>query len=221
MKKKKPSANSSLFKKIWYFLWYEDSILSWISLVAVAFITIKFGLFPFLGLIFGTDYPIVAVVSGSMDHDIVNGEVCGQFPTPYKNNFGGFWSTCGSWYLRNNISRQDFLNFPMHNGFSKGDIIILRGKKPEDINIGDVIVFEALDTSRKPDPIIHRVVLKGKENTYFFQTKGDHNGDVWSDKVIYEEKIDESRILGVAWVKLPYLGFVKIKFIELIEFFGG
>ena len=41
--------------------------------------------------------------------------------------------------------------------------------KAGDVKIGDVIVFQ----SRKPYPIIHRVIRKDEKGLWVFQTKGD------------------------------------------------
>jgi signal peptidase I len=202
-------------KRFWQFLWYDDSIISWITLVVVAYLAIRFAVFPILGLTLGTDFPLVAVISSSMDHNTVKGEICGNFPDNYQNNIEGFWEQCGSWYDAREITITQFNNFPLKKGFSKGDIIILRGKKPESINTGDVIVFSAQDPLRKPDPIIHRVVAAKEEGDYYFQTKGDHNADIWADEIIQESRIHESRVLGVAWFRLPVLGYVKIWFVEV------
>ena len=57
-----------LWKKFWYFIWEDNSIWSWIVNVILAFLLIKFLVYPGLGIILGTDYPIVAVVSESMEH---------------------------------------------------------------------------------------------------------------------------------------------------------
>ena len=65
MKKK----NKSTWQKIWYFIWEDDSVLSWIVNIILAFVLIKFIVYPGLGLVFGTDFPVVAVVSGSMEHE--------------------------------------------------------------------------------------------------------------------------------------------------------
>ncbi|MBR9703136.1 hypothetical protein GOV10_03810, partial [Candidatus Woesearchaeota archaeon] len=48
------------WEKAWYFLWYEDSVLSWAASLLVAFLLIKFIIYPGLGLVFGTQFPIVA-----------------------------------------------------------------------------------------------------------------------------------------------------------------
>ena len=59
----------SFLKRAWHFIWSEDSILSWIANVILAFLLIYFIVYPVLGFIFGTSFPIVAVVSGSMEHN--------------------------------------------------------------------------------------------------------------------------------------------------------
>ena len=66
----------SYLKKFWYYIWYDDSFGSYIANFAFAYVFIKFILFPSLGLLLGTSFPIVAIVSGSMEHKIVNGEIC-------------------------------------------------------------------------------------------------------------------------------------------------
>lgn len=57
------------FKKIWKFIWHDDSLLSWIVNIVIAFILVKFVIYPGLGLILQTTYPVVAVVSSSMEHN--------------------------------------------------------------------------------------------------------------------------------------------------------
>ena len=58
----------STLKKTWNFLWKSDSVWSWLVSFVLAFIIVKFLIYPGLGLILGTGFPIVAVVSGSMEH---------------------------------------------------------------------------------------------------------------------------------------------------------
>ena len=67
-KKKADWLYPSKWKGIWYFIWEDNSLLSWIVNVILAFVLIKFIIYPGLGLLFSTSYPIVAVVSGSMEH---------------------------------------------------------------------------------------------------------------------------------------------------------
>ena len=186
---------SSLLKKIWHFLWYEDSLLSWFVNLILAFVLVKFVIYPGIGFLFGTAYPIVAVVSGSMEHH-------GQPPD-------GWWEQT-TWYEDHGITRSQFTQFPFKNGFNKGDIMVLQGVKPEAIKIGDVLVYES---SRHVNPIIHRVVAITEDNDeYSFQTKGDNNPA--SDRDIVSE--DQIRRTGKAILRLPFLGWIKIGFVQLL-----
>ena len=188
-------------KKLWYFIWEDNSIWSWIVNIVLAFVLIKFIVYPGLGLLLQTSHPVVAVVSESMEHD---------------NGFEKWWQNSGKWYVGNDIRKEDFLGFPLKNGFNKGDIMVLKGKKPENINIGDVVVF----WSSKRDPIIHRVVKKWQDNNiYYFQTKGDHNPNSIKSQFLDETKISQEQLVGNAVLRVPLLGYIKIWFVELIKIF--
>jgi len=198
-------------KKTWDFLWNDNSWQSWVVSIIVAFIVIKFLLLPGIGLIFGTKLPIVAVVSGSMEHRIVEDQfgiknMCGKKYSEIDLfiGFDDFWNECGQWYENEGISKQKFETFSFKNGFNKGDIMFLQGVKPEKVKIGDVIVFQS---RQRPEPIIHRAVkIEYINGSYNYQTKGDHNGI--SGPV--DMNIGEDQLYGKAWFKIPFLGYVKI-----------
>ncbi len=191
---------NDILKKVWYFLWEEESIWSWIANVVLAFVIIKFLLYPGLGFVLGTPAPIVAVVSGSMEHE---------------GNFDEFWSQpmccnppCsrqlvqGEYYEKANITRAQFRDFTFVNGFNKGDIMILYS--PKKAEVGDSIVYLV---SHRPDPIIHRVIdLKEENGKRLFFTKGDHNCDAGD----FERNIPEDKVIGKAVWRIPFLGWVKI-----------
>src|SRR3989344_2133601 len=161
----------------------------------------KFIWFPALGFVLSTTHPIVAVVSGSMEHDA---------------RFEPWWEAHGQWYESRNITLKEFRSFPFREGFNRGDIMLLYGKKPKDIKRGDVIVFQS--TSR--DPIIHRVVDKRQDKSgYVFQTKGDNNADSIKTSQLDETRIPEAQVIGTAVFRIPLLGYVKIIFIEIIQMF--
>ena len=217
-RKKKKSKPTTTWGKIWYFIWEDDSILSWVVNIVLAFVLIKFIVYPGLGFLLATSHPIVAVVSGSMYHGLeptadVYG-ICGNVvPDREHISYDEWWDYCGSFYTNKNITKEEFRSFVMHNGFSKGDIIILKGSAPEDIQVGDIIVFV---TPQRPDPIIHRVVEKTRDtNKYLFTTKGDHNAGSGD----FELKITENQIIGKAVVKLPLLGYVKILAVDFLRLF--
>lgn len=180
-----------ILKKTWHFIWHEDSLLSWIVNIILAFIIVKFLIYPGLGLLFGTGYPVVAVVSGSMEHD---------------GSFDDWWNSQKDFYENYNISKDEFNEFKFKNGFSMGDIMIL--VKADDIKVGDVIVFRG----SVKDPIIHRVVKVSE----VIQTKGDHNPTSRND----EMNIAKQNIYGRAVFRIPYLGWIKLLFVRLINLFG-
>ncbi|MBI4448302.1 signal peptidase I [Candidatus Woesearchaeota archaeon] len=179
--------------KLWHFIWEEDSIESWIVNIILAFVIVKFLIYPGLGFLLGTSYPVVAVVSGSMEHDNIP--------------FDSWWEQNNGWYVSNNFSKEQFISFP--NGFNTGDIMVLKWREPKDIKEGTVIVYS---TERHVYPIIHRVTKKWvNDGEYFFQTKGDHN--TGQDP----EDISEKKVLGNAIFKIPMLGWIKIWFTESIR----
>jgi len=202
------------WQKIWHFLWHEDSVASWVVSILVAFILIKFIVYPLLGVVFGTTFPVVAVVSDSMEHN---------------QQFDDWWAIHEDLYLRYSITKFDFQSFPLKAGFNKGDIIFLIGSKPEKIERGDVIVF----WGGKAYPIIHRVVaVSYDENGWFYETKGDNNLGQIIQPSLDERHIpydvactsDKSGrcdvVLGKAVFRIPFLGWVKILFVDLLNMVG-
>ena len=178
-----------MLKKVWNFIWHDDSVLSWIVNVILALLIVKFLVYPGLGLVLGTSYPVVAVVSSSMHHN---------------GNFDQWYDEKGDWYQ---FEKEDMRKWSFHNGFNKGDIMIL--KKAKNVKIGDVIVFYG----NSNNPIIHRIVFVGEN---FYQTKGDNNID--SFEHLGEKHINSDKVIGKAIGRVPLLGYVKIVFSEI---FGG
>jgi len=191
-------------RKVWHFIWEDNSIWSWIVNIILAFILIKFIVYPVLGLALGTSHPVVAVVSGSMEHNGMD--------------FGQWWEKNKDWYLQNGIGKEDFEQFSLKNGFNKGDIMILAGRNADHIKIGDVIVF----ANGKKDPIIHRIVKRtDKDGTIYFQTKGDNNKDSIKTQQLDETNIAENEIIGKAALRVPLLGYIKIGFVEMLKLAGA
>lgn len=203
-------------KRIWKFFWYEDSLASWIANVIVAFLVIRFIVYPVLGLILGTSFPIVAVVSESMEHGPHDGLLCGGEVPEFKESFKNYWSICGPWYEQQGITANQFQQFSFPNGFDKGDVIILWRAHEQNLEIGDVLVFQG----NKPQPIIHRIVsIRTEDGKRVYQTKGDHNYN--SIGVGLQEKdITEERIFGKGVIRLPYLGWLKILFVDSVRPLG-
>lgn len=189
--------------KIWYFVWEDNSFWSWIVNIILAFVLIKFIVYPGLGFLLSTSHPVVAVVSSSMEHNM---------------GFDEWWEKNKEWYIENGINKEYFERFSLKNGFNKGDIMVLVGGDAENIDMGDIIVFK----SDRKDPIIHRVVKKMYNgNVVSFQTKGDNNKDSIKSSRLDETNIGEEIIIGKAVFRVPLLGYIKIWFVELLKFIGA
>jgi len=180
--------------KIWKFLWNDNSILSWVVNIILAFVIVKFLIFPGLGLALGTSFPIVAVVSPSMDH---------------QGDFDTWWTTHGSWYTNQGFTKEQVQSWPLSNGFKKGDIVFLKGT--DTLTLGDVIVFRG----NAANPIIHRIIdIQTLEGKLLYTTKGDANQA--PSQQLKEVNILPENIVGKAMFKIPYLGWIKLVFTEII-----
>ncbi len=156
--------------------WIGDVVYAILGLI-LAYVTYHY----ILAFIFNTPTPVVAVVSSSMQHD--NPEV-----THYKwleEHFGYNRSYIDSW--------------PFPNGFSVGDMPIIKGSK--EYKVGDIIVYKVNGVRA---PIIHRIVKINEDGTY--QTKGDNN----ISQFPYELKVRKEQIYGKVIFIIPKLGYVKV-----------
>jgi signal peptidase I len=217
--KKQRKKPETTWGKIWHFIWHDDSTLSWIANIVLAFIIIKFIIYPLLALSFGTSLPIVAVISSSMEHD-------GSFDNWWASQaICDYSQVCSQeeWYAQRNISKEDFKTYPFKNGFNKGDLILLFGVRQDKLDVGDVLVYDAM---AKTIPIIHRVVSIDIHTTdgvieYIYETKGDNNPYPIIKPGLNESNIMYSSIRGKAVGRIPYLGYVKIWFVEFMQSLSG
>jgi len=203
---KKQESQKTIVRKIWNFLWKEDSIWSWLFSIILAFVIVKFIFFPLLSLILATPLPLVVVESGSMQHGgIFIGNVLAS-----QENFDLWWNEKGSWYSEKGIEKEEAEKWAMRTGLDVGDIILVSGYgKPK---VGDIIIFEA----GQKHPIIHRVVeIKNISGKIYYSTKGDNN----DGQLIAETEISENSVLGKAVFRIPKLGWLKLAFVKLFESF--
>lgn len=137
-----------------------------------------------LGLALGTDLPVVAVVSDSMTHDSLTAKRHYQF---LEKNLGYTTEEIDSW--------------PIKDGFLRGDVLVVEGVDKDDLEIGDVIVY---DISGQNTPIVHRIVKFEDDQIV---TKGDHNPsfDPWRPTDIH----------GKAVFVVPFLGWPKLILTEV------
>lgn len=152
-----------------------------------------------LGLVLDTSIPLVAVVSGSMDHGInEDGYPCEKEIQGFQENFENWWMLCDSTYDDFGITEQQFLQFSLKDGLKRGDMVVIQNSGG--VEIGDVIVY---NIPSQDVPIIHRVVALNEDGTY--QTKGDHN----REQNAYESSVQKSVVRGKAVLVLPYLGYLR------------
>src|SRR3989344_8040431 len=99
-----------------------------------------------------TDFPVVAVVSKSMEH--------AQPQDTFTPHFEG-----------KNFTAEQIKNLPFDDGIRMGDIVVVRGVPLNEIKVGDVIVYKFPGR----EPIIHRVVEITEDGLI---TKGDNNRNI-------------------------------------------
>ncbi len=133
-------------RKVYNFLFKEESIYSYIAFTILAYLFLKFLFLPGILLAFNlTD--ISAIVTGSMVHNEL---------TNY---------TYRDWLIFHGYNYSD--DWPYPNGINIGDVVLIRKVPPNEIHIGDVIMYKVGNYE-----IVHRVINKTDDH---FQTKGDAN----------------------------------------------
>ncbi len=232
----KSKAEMNLLQNIWHFIWHDDSLLSWLANIVLAFILIKFIIYPLLALALGSQLPVVAVITSSMDHHptpaclvstpdghcLQNKQnsylLCGnEFIEKIHLTFDDYWNTCGDWYIQHNITKNNFSSFKLSHGFRKGDVIVLGSAKPEKLHVGDVLVFN----SNRAYPIIHRIVaIQKTPQGYVYTTKGDHNAASIDMNGFSELHITQDQVIGRGLLRLPLVGYLKLLFVDLLHFVG-
>jgi signal peptidase I len=116
----------------------------------------------------------------------------------------------------------DVWTHPFERTLHVGDLIVLQGVNPEDLNANysnsDIIVYQ--DPRHPADPsqmIVHRIVAKQEINgTWYFQTKGDGNGVKWPnpvDPAYYDSwnlpnGVPQDQIYGKVVMRIPWVGHV-------------
>lgn len=144
------------------------------AIMVIVIVAVVFGFWYGSQLILNTQYPALAVASGSM---------C---KVQHMH--------CDGW------------SHPFSHTLHVGDLIIVKGVSPEDIEAapephGDIIVF------RQPNGelIVHRAVDSATDDDKWrFQTKGDGNDipdSAW---------VSEDRVIGKVVLRVPWLGHLAL-----------
>ena len=92
--------------------------------------------------------------------------------------------------------------------YFQGDLFVIQRHNPQDIHLGDVIVYTSKDDSR----IIHRVVdIVIQQGTYYFRVKGDDPvTNFIPDPYGSGSLIPFSAVLGKIVARVPYVGHISL-----------
>ena len=194
------------FKKFWFLLWSDNSFKGWMFSIIFLFVFIKFIFLPGLSLVTGTSLPLAIVESCSMYHD------------------GNVFSNLDNWFERHEskyseleITQEEFKNFELNGGFSKGDILFIIKANPDKLQIGDVLLFKS---GTKESPVIHRIIkIQEKDGEKIFTTIGDNNNGFLIPENnlagVDETEITEEQLMGKAIFRVtPWFGWAKLIFFE-------
>lgn len=163
-----------LLPKILTDTWWGNILLGFLAAVIFYYVI--------LTNVLSSNTPVVAVVSGSMEHD------------------ESLESDHYSWLEKNMGYDRDYVNsWPVRNGFNVGDMPVVRGK--ENYKVGDVIVYSVGGIDA---PIIHRIIKVNDDGSY--QTKGDNNGG----QLNYEKGVKREQVKGKVIFIIPKIGYFKV-----------
>ncbi|OLS21783.1 MAG: hypothetical protein ThorAB25_26450 [Candidatus Thorarchaeota archaeon AB_25] len=91
----------------------------------------------------------------------------------------------------------------METTLSRGHLLILQSQAPEDINVGEIIVYNA--DWHTQAPVVHRVIQRDYvDGEYRYYTQGDNNNQ---PDPLYRTYDD---IVGVVVFAIPWIGNVTL-----------
>ena len=102
----------------------------------------------------------------------------------------------------------------------RGDLLIIQGINPAEIENGTIILYDSLGLWPPPHrqievPIVHRVISKYMNETdgkWYFITLGDNNDDTDPPDGPFGDEIPvpEDRVIGIVKTIIPKIGLVKL-----------
>ena len=183
-------------------LWRNNYVKSAIAIIII--VGVISGAFFGLRVVLNTDTPVRVVESGSMSLPL-------NFITGPPYSWNDFLLT---------------LEHPFDRTLDTGDIIIIQGVNPKDLNTNypksDIIVYQKPDDP-SDTPIVHRIVAVDNINgTLYFQTKGDGNEQKWpaipppsmyDSNTIYDghgQGVPQNLVEGKVIMRIPYFGWITL-----------
>lgn len=180
-------------------IWKNDYFKTVVAIVLIVAIVLTF--FFGLQIALHSPYPALTVESGSMS-------------IPYDSRESATWE--GFWLS---------ITHPFDRTLSVGDIIIVQGVNPKDLNTNypnsDIIVFHNPNDPLNPrDLIVHRIYSTNTVNgiTYYL-TKGDGNGNPWPQTPQMGQDpwdsnnppgVPQNLVVGKVIMRIPWFGWVTL-----------
>ena len=183
-------------------LWRNDYVKPVVAIIII--VGVVLGAFFGLRVVLNTDTPVRVVESGSMSLPL-------NFITGPPYSWNDFLLT---------------LEHPFDRTLDTGDIIIIQGVNPKDLNTNypksDIIVYQKPDDP-SDTPIVHRIVAVDNINgTLYFQTKGDGNEQKWpaipppsmyDSNTIYDghgQGVPQNLVEGKVIMRIPNFGWITL-----------
>ena len=193
-------------KRLWKNNYFKTAVA--IILIIAVVLSLFFGLQIWLH----TSDPALTVISPSM-------YIVGNGPS-YEPGPDGNYVTLNNIWLS--------LTHPFSRTLGVGDIVIVEGVNPKDLNgnypNSDIIIYR--DPSDPSTLIVHRIVVKQNINgTWYFQTKGDGNGQplrgnvssyqydghtVWNSAQYSDTGIPQNLVVGKVVMRIPWFGWITM-----------
>jgi hypothetical protein len=150
-----------------------------------------------LTLVFNTSSYWMGVVSGSMSHQ---GDPKWRLYFEDRTIRELLLTSEGLQHIIPEDHIYDTADFPIQDGFDRGDLIVVRGvNSVSEISVGDVIIIQRENNI----PLTHRVLAAWEENGKIrFTTKGDHNPYLVGDDLV----VRPEQIVGKVIYVIPNLG---------------
>lgn len=204
--------------------------------LVTAFVT-AFVLYSVIGLLLGTSMPIVIVVSGSMEPVFHRGDIVILQGVGNASNVSVQEVT-----LDQSLANKAFWDFGSVNYFldehgRQSTYSLVLGSNEYRLRTdGDIVVYFSQFPTRKPEPVIHRAVLKihATDGDYFL-TKGDSLNNPLIDQdcgrvllgspehsciTLYPIKTGQLQGKAVGWI--PLLGYIKLILVDdLLQLLSG
>lgn len=108
--------------------------------------------------------------------------------------------------------------------FYRGDVVVIEKTNflgidefnPDDLNVGDIVIYTGTWATGSPEQIIHRIVYKGTNSNgqLYYVTKGDNNPSP-DPVVVYPNQIDGKVVTlsgtpGASPIVIPEIGYITL-----------